>query len=128
MYCPNCGFKNEEGSTYCGNCGTNMNVKTTIVYPNENATTNNDKYNGMAIAGFVLSIVNIWFGAIFVVGVIGLILSVMGNNQIKQNGGKGKGLAVAGIVINIITLSLYFLVYVFVIGIAGCAACGLMYL
>ena len=82
----------------------------------------------MAIAGFVLGIVNIWFGAIFVVGVIGLILSIMGNNQIKQNGGKGKGLAVAGIIINIITLSLYFLIYALVFGIAGCAACGLMYI
>lgn len=127
MYCQNCGFKNEEGSAFCGSCGTRLNIKTTIVYPNENATSN-EKYNGMAIAGFVLGIVNIWFGAIFVVGVIGLILSIMGNNQIKQNGGKGKGLAVAGIIINIITLSLYFLIYALVFGIAGCAACGLMYI
>ncbi len=127
MYCQNCGFKNEEGAAFCGNCGTNLKVKTTIVYPNETAGSN-EKYNGMAIAGFVLGIVNIWFGAVFVVGVIGLILSIMGNNQIKLNGGKGKGLAVAGIVINIITLSLYLLIYLLVFGIAGCAACGLMYL
>lgn len=127
MYCQNCGFKNEEGAAFCGNCGTNLKVKTTIVYPNETASSN-EKYNGMAIAGFVLGIVNIWFGAVFVVGVIGLILSIMGNNQIKLNGGKGKGLAVAGIVINIITLSLYLLIYLLVFGIAGCAACGLMYL
>ncbi|MBT1170569.1 DUF4854 domain-containing protein [Bifidobacterium sp. SO4] len=45
----------------------------------------------MAIAGFVCS---------FFVSLVGLILSIIGLNQIKKQGGKGKGFAIAGIVIS----------------------------
>ena len=50
----------------------------------------NQKYNGLAIAGFICS---------FLVSLPGLILSIVGLNQIKKQGGKGKGLAIAGIII-----------------------------
>ena len=122
MYCPNCGFKNEEGSVYCANCGTNMKVRTTIVYPNEE-TVNNEKYNPWAIAGFILSLVNILIGATFIPGVLGLIFSAMGNSQIANNGGKGRGLAIAGLVISIISLAGYFLLFALVFGLAACASC-----
>lgn len=49
----------------------------------------NQKYNGLAIAGFICS---------FLVSLPGLILSIVGLNQIKKQGGKGKGLAIALIV------------------------------
>lgn len=51
----------------------------------------NQKYNGLAIAGFICS---------FLVLLPGLILSIVGLNQIKKQGGKGKGLAIAGIIIS----------------------------
>lgn len=51
----------------------------------------NQSYNGFAIAGFVCS---------FFVALVGLILSIIGLNQIKKQGGKGKGLAIAGIIIS----------------------------
>ena len=51
----------------------------------------NQKYNGLAIAGFICS---------FLVSLLGLILSIVGLNQIKKQGGKGKGLAIAGIIIS----------------------------
>ena len=51
----------------------------------------NRKYNGLAIAGFICS---------FLVSLLGLILSIVGLNQIKKQGGKGKGLAIAGIIIS----------------------------
>lgn len=51
----------------------------------------NQKYNGLAIAGFICS---------FLVSLPGLILSIVGLNQIKKQGGKGKGLAIAGIIIS----------------------------
>jgi Domain of unknown function (DUF4190) len=54
--------------------------------------------SGMAIAGFVLSLV--------FCGLMGLIFSVMGNNEIKRSNGTvgGGGLAIAGIVIGIIRI------------------------
>lgn len=51
----------------------------------------NRKYNGLAIAGFICS---------FLVSLLGLILSIVGLNQIKKQGGKGKGLAIAGSTFN----------------------------
>ena len=51
----------------------------------------NQKYNGLAIAGFICS---------FLVSLLGLILSIVGLDRIKKQGGKGKGLAIAGIIIS----------------------------
>lgn len=53
------------------------------------------KWNGMAIAGFVLS---------FVFSVIGLVLSIIAFIQIKETGEKGRGLALAGIIISAIVI------------------------
>jgi type IV pilus assembly protein PilA len=53
--------------------------------------------SGMAIAGFVCA---------FFCGVIGLVFSIIGNNECKRSGGtiKGAGLAIAGIVISIVQI------------------------
>lgn len=53
--------------------------------------------SGMAIAGFVLS---------FICGLLGLIFSIIGYNEVKRNNGMvtGGGLALAGIIISIIQL------------------------
>ena len=127
MYCPNCGTKNEEGSVYCGNCGTSLDGKTTIVYQNESVNAD-EKYNPWAIAGFVLSLVNVLFGVVIIPGVLGLIFSSMGNSQIKREGGKGKGLAIAGLIVSIVTLVLYVGIPLLVFGAAACIACPFIYL
>lgn len=51
---------------------------------------NNDKYNTKAILGFIFT---------FLFWPVGLVLSIMGRNEIKQNGGKGKGLTTASFVL-----------------------------
>ncbi len=50
-----------------------------------------DRWNGMAIAGFVCS---------FIFSIVGLVLSIIGYNQTKKTGEKGKELALAGIIIS----------------------------
>lgn len=50
-----------------------------------------DRWNGMAIAGFVCS---------FLFSIVGLVLSIIGYNQTKKTGEKGKELALAGIIIS----------------------------
>lgn len=54
--------------------------------------------SGMAIAGFVMSLV--------FCGVLGLIFSIMGNNEVKRSNGTvtGGGLALAGIIISIVRI------------------------
>jgi len=55
--------------------------------------------SGMAIAGFVLS---------FLCGLLGLIFSVIGHNEVKNSNGTitGGGLAMAGIIISICSMVL----------------------
>jgi len=55
------------------------------------------RWNGLAIAGFILS---------FLISLVGLILSIIALNQINKSGGmqKGKGLALAGIIISALSI------------------------
>lgn len=65
------------------------------------------KTNGMAIAGFVLSLVGC--------SPLGLIFSILGMNQTKADPSQGgRGLAIAGLVISIIGLVGYFFYFVLV--------------
>lgn len=56
-----------------------------------------EKWNGMAIAGFVCS---------FLISIVGLVLSIIGYGQTKKTGEKGGGLALAGIIISAVSLGL----------------------
>jgi Domain of unknown function (DUF4190) len=69
--------------------------------------------SGMAIAGFVISLV--------FCGILGLIFSIMGNNEVKRSNGTvtGGGLAIAGIVIGIIRLLIEILYIVLIAGLAA---------
>ena len=71
-----------------------------------------NKTNGLAIAGFCVSIASLFIDFICIVAVIGLVLSCVARSQINQTGASGKGLATAGIVLGIISI---------VVGIAGLA-------
>ncbi|MBT7706168.1 DUF4190 domain-containing protein [archaeon] len=59
-----------------------------------------EKWSGFAITGFVLSLLNL--------GLIGIVFSVFGLNDIKKTGKRGKGLGVAGLTINIISIIIGF--------------------
>ena len=58
---------------------------------------NKNKTNSMAVAGFILA---------FFVPLVGLILSIMGYQQIQKSGEKGRGLALAGIIISAVWMVL----------------------
>jgi hypothetical protein len=66
-----------------------------------NGETQIPKTNGLAVAGFVCSL----FG---ILGILGLIFSLVALNQIKESPGKytGEGLAIAGAIISGLTLLL----------------------
>jgi len=78
--------------------------------------------NGMAIAGFVCALCGIVTCG--VASVVGLILSIVAMNQIKQAEGRmgGKGLAIAGLAISIVLLAFWLLYLIFAILVVGTAA------
>ena len=63
------------------------------------------KYNGLAIAGFVVSLCSLLYNYLGIVAIVGLVLSVIGKKQISVTGESGRGMATAGIVIGIISLA-----------------------
>ena len=119
MYCSNCGTKNENGDAFCASCGMPLNRQTEQTSYNNaynsNVYNTNEKYNGFAIAGFVLSLVSFLTSWAMIPEILGLIFSCIGLNQIKQKGGKGRGLAIAGAIISGIFIGLFILGLILII-------------
>jgi len=70
----------------------------------------NVRFNGLAIAGFVCSIVGIFsYG---VGSAVGVILSHFALRQIARDGTRGRGLAIAGLVVGYIWLGLVAIVII----------------
>lgn len=98
-FCAHCGRELVDEAVVCPGCGCACN----------NSAIGNDKWNGLAIAGFVVS---------FFAATVGLILSIIGYRQCKKTNEKGRSLALAGIIISSVELGIYvltFLIYFFVI-------------
>jgi RNA polymerase subunit RPABC4/transcription elongation factor Spt4 len=119
-FCVHCGNNLEGGSNVCPNCGakveeSNEAVETVVVdNPNPNQAyqgnqtyqnTNAKPTNGLAIAGFITSLVSMILccGSI---SLISLILSIIGVVDAKKKNGSGNGLAIAGIVISVVGILL----------------------
>ncbi|MBE7088802.1 MAG: zinc-ribbon domain-containing protein [Clostridiales bacterium] len=83
-FCTHCGSLIDEHAVVCVKCGCNTDEKNTPV---------RKKFNGLAIAGFVLSFFD-WFCF------LGLIFSIIALVVINKKDQRGKGLAIAGIVIS----------------------------
>ncbi len=65
---------------------------------------NQVKYNGLAIAGFVVSLASLLINFGGIVGLVGTILSAIGLSQVNSKGEKGKGMAIAGLVVGIVSI------------------------
>ena len=65
--------------------------------------TQEKKTNGLAIAGFVVSLCSLLINLAGIVGLTGTILSAVGLAQAKTKN-SGKGLAIAGLIIGIFSI------------------------
>lgn len=116
--CKFCGKTINDGDKFCQGCGAsvenevvqetlNNNVQNNInTNPQYNQTNNNaGKTNPSAVAGFVCSLVGLFFAGIFL-GVLAICLGVSAKKHIKIfENEKGKGLATAAVVIGIIDIA-----------------------
>jgi len=123
-FCANCGKELIEGAKACGNCGAQVEeavkeekeektvtVKATPESGNTTVTANSGKTNGLAIAGFVTTLVSTLL-CCGMFNLVGLILSIVGLVQAKNYDGNGKGLAIAGIVIAAVVMVLSFVLFI----------------
>lgn len=67
----------------------------TNAQPYQPAAPSTDRYNVLAIVGFILA---------FVVNIAGLVVSIIALSQVKRTGERGRGLALAGIIISALSL------------------------
>ena len=120
-FCTNCGTKLEEGVKFCTSCGKavdgevqNNNVQPVNNNNNNNVRVNNgaqNPKNGLAIAGFVVSLVSSLL-CCGMFNMVGLVLSIVGLVKAKDYNGDGKGLAIAGIVICAVVMVLGIILYI----------------
>lgn len=127
-FCKNCGTELKEGKV-CQNCGTvnegatvketktasSSSSSSTATNQTVNTTTTNNGSNGLAIAGFVLSLVGLFCCGF--TSVLGLIFSIIGLVNANKENSNNKGLAIAGIIISAFVIFLYIILYFF--GIIG---------
>ena len=108
-FCRACGNALEENDTICKTCGKEVineqPVQQAQQQPQVTVINNNApvaKSNGMATAGFVLSLVSLLCcGG---TSVIALIFSIIGLVNAKKCNDNGKGMAIAGIIISAILI------------------------
>jgi len=108
MTCPHCNANLEEGATFCLNCGAQLEAAQAEAAPEAAPAAapvaEKKKVNGLAVAGFVISLVGLFCAGI-ICGIISVVLSAVALKQIPAKNQGGKGLAVAGLVIGIIDLA-----------------------
>lgn len=116
VQCYECGTVYPETMRCCPNCGSEAKIqlapnsefeepKKPYVQPyRPYGMPMNNRMNGYAIAGFVLSCVALVLMCVFPpLSILGIVFSALGLSQIKKSFQRGKGLAVAGLTIGIIT-------------------------
>ena len=126
-FCVHCGSNLEEGANVCPNCGAIVEevqggaVETVVVneqprqnYNQQAAPAQNSPSNGLAIAGFIISLVS-FILCCGTLSPISLILSIIGAANAGKANGKGKGMAIAGIIISVLTIIIALIVW-FVVG------------
>ena len=113
MTCPHCNANLEEGATFCLNCGAQLDAAAPAAEAAPAAAPAapaKKKVNGLAVAGFVISLVGMFcFG--IVCGILSVIFCAIALKQIPAKNQGGKGLAVAGLIIGILDLALLVVSY-----------------
>lgn len=106
--CKACGKVINEGDKFCQACGAKIEnevVQETVENNVQNNTSNKkETTNGLAIAGFVCSLVGLFILGIWL-GILAICFGVSAKKHIKLfENEKGNGLATAAIVIGIIDI------------------------
>ena len=110
-YCTKCGKELKKEDIFCGYCGNQMIEETE---DGEKVVTVS-KTNGLAVAGFVVSLASLLINFWGITSVVGIILSAVALSQIKKTNESGKGFALAGLIIGIIGIIIMFVAFLFLV-------------
>lgn len=121
MFCRNCGKEISDDSKFCCFCGNDLKDTTEVVEaeavpvtPKASEVAEEKETPALVIAGFILA---------FIEPLLGLVLSLVGLNELKKTNNKNTGLCKAGIIISAvfivlpILLGLVFFVIIIIIAI-----------
>ena len=113
MYCKNCGSELNGNDKFCQYCGSAVKEEKVDVFfdtptVETPATPQKLPYNGLAIAGFVVSLAAILIDFLLIASITGTVLSSVAMYQIKRVPKSGKGLAIAGLVVGIVAIVINF--------------------
>lgn len=130
MYCQNCGKELQEGEVCnCQNNATSMDIQNQVQetppmaeqqapeQPQQGQPSvppQQAPWNGLAIAGFVVSLLSIFWNPALIISILGIILSSVGLKQINETGAQGKGFAIAGLVIGVVRLVITIIIMIVV--------------
>ncbi|MBX7151187.1 DUF4190 domain-containing protein [bacterium] len=125
--CSNCGTQNSDAATFCINCGsslekkTSSEVATSIPPPQANVTP--QSASGRAIAALILGLLSIVFSCGPVTGIAGIVLANQELNAIRNGSAPeaGKTLAQIGMWtgwIGTIACGLFWIAYIAIIVLA----------
>ncbi|MGI6004401.1 MAG: DUF4190 domain-containing protein [Christensenellales bacterium] len=118
-YCKHCGRQISDADVFCVGCGATL--KTDPLQTEQQTLPGQPagyaqpvyqppyyaqpaRYSGMAIAGFVLSLISITCCNLFIFSLLGIIFSAVGLSQTRHHEIRGRGLAVAGLVLSILSI------------------------
>jgi len=104
MFCPKCGEKNPEGSSFCTKCGASLTAAAAPVAADApRAAAAGTRTSGMAVAALVMGIIGfLFFGFL---SILAIIFGAIGMSQTNKDPNlKGRGMAVTGLVLGIISI------------------------
>jgi hypothetical protein len=117
VFCGECGHEALSSHNICSNCGCPLNNNSNInnnsggsnysnnVSPVTSKNTN-DSSNGLCLAGMIVGIISFFIDFFGLVALVGLIMSIVGYNQVKETPGTNLNRARIGMVCSGIELFL----------------------
>ena len=104
MFCPKCGKEVPDDTLFCPSCGTGISRPSPSEGNSQKNTAEKTSYNVLAIIGLVVSAIAVCVDADtgLVLGIGGLVVSIIGLIQCKKKIMKGTVLSIIGIVLGAI--------------------------
>jgi len=130
IYCPHCGQVNDYKSTFCSNCGANIQnvqpksvpTQTQIYTPPPQHTTTYvvsqpppPQSNGAAVASLVTGLIGFILQFIPFVNIVSPVLLIIAfiTGIIGLTKPTGKGMAIAGLILSLIDVIIFILFFIF---------------